>query len=168
MRLRSGTLPTPVNMVSMTASQLFSRFHRRLAGNELGYTLLELLVVLAILGLLIGLVAPQAIKILGTSKHKIAVQSIERLVGVLDIYRLDVGSYPTNEQGLQALVKKPAGVTNWNGPYINGGQVPNDPWGHPFVYHAPSQRPDHEYDLLTLGPTGQQGGTGDNAAIENP
>jgi general secretion pathway protein G len=152
----------------MNVSQVLSRFRRRVAGNEGGYTLLELLVVLAILGLLIGLVAPQAIRILGTSKRKIAVQSVERLVGVLDIYRLDVGSYPTSEQGLQALVKKPAGVTNWNGPYVNGGQVPLDPWGHAYVYHAPSQRPNHEYDLLSLGPSGQGGGSGDNAEIENP
>lgn len=132
-----------------------------------GFTLLELLVVLAILGLLIGLVAPAALRQLGSAKEKIAHQSIERLAGVLDIYKLDVGSYPTTEQGLQALIVAPSGVSRWNGPYLKGEKVPEDPWGRPFVYRSPSQRPGHEYDLLSLGPTGQPGGTGNTAAIVN-
>src|SRR5271167_3439375 len=82
-----------------------------------GFTLLELLVVLAILGLLIGLVAPAALRQLGSAKEKIAHQSIERLAGVLDIYKLDVGAYPSTEQGLQALITQPSGVARWNGPY---------------------------------------------------
>jgi general secretion pathway protein G len=132
-----------------------------------GFTLLELLVVLAILGLLIGLVAPAALRQLGSAKEKIAHQSIERLAGVLDIYKLDVGTYPTTEQGLQALITRPAGVAHWNGPYLKGDKVPEDPWGRPFVYRSPSQRPGHEYDLLSLGPTGQPGGTGASASIFN-
>ena len=132
-----------------------------------GFTLLELLVVLAILGLLIGLVAPAALRQLGSAKEKIAHQSIERLAGVLDIYKLDVGIYPTTEQGLLALVERPSGVTHWNGPYLKGDKIPEDPWGRPFVYHNPSQRPGHEYDLYSLGPTGQPGGTGDAATIFN-
>jgi general secretion pathway protein G len=132
-----------------------------------GFTLLELLVVLAILGLLIGLVAPAALRQLGSAKEKIAHQSIERLAGVLDIYKLDVGVYPTTEQGLQALITRPSGTARWNGPYLKGEKVPEDPWGRPFVYRSPSQRPGHEYDLLSLGPTGQPGGTGDTAAIFN-
>jgi general secretion pathway protein G len=132
-----------------------------------GFTLLELLVVLAILGLLIGLVAPAALRQLGSAKEKIAHQSIERLTGVLDIYKLDVGVYPSTEQGLQALITKPSGVTHWNGPYLRGEKVPEDPWGRPFVYRSPSQRPGHEYDLLSLGPTGQPGGSGATAAIVN-
>jgi general secretion pathway protein G len=132
-----------------------------------GFTLLELLVVLAILGLLIGLVAPAALRQLGSAKEKIAHQSIERLASVLDIYKLDVGVYPTTEQGLQALITRPSGVTRWNGPYLKGEKVPEDPWGRPFVYRSPSQRPGHEYDLLSLGPTGQIGGTGEAAAIFN-
>jgi general secretion pathway protein G len=134
---------------------------------QLGFTLLELLVVLAILGLLIGLVAPAALRQLGSAKEKVAHQSIERLAGVLDIYKLDIGIYPTTEQGLQALITRPSGVTRWNGPYLKGERVPEDPWGRPFVYRSPSQRPGHEYDLLSLGPTGQPGGTGDTAAIVN-
>jgi general secretion pathway protein G len=132
-----------------------------------GFTLLELLVVLAILGLLIGLVAPAALRQLGSAKEKIAHQSIERLAGVLDIYKLDVGIYPTTEQGLQALITRPSGAGRWNGPYLKGEKVPEDPWGRPFVYRSPSQRPGHDYDLLSLGPTGQPGGTGETAAILN-
>src|SRR6201998_522223 len=134
---------------------------------ERGFTLLELLVVLAILGLLIGLVAPAALRQLGSAKEKIAHQSIERLASVLDIYKLDVGTYPSTEQGLQALITRPSGITRWNGPYLKGEKLPEDPWGRPFVYRSPSQRPGHEYDLLSLGPTGQPGGSGDTAAIVN-
>jgi general secretion pathway protein G len=132
-----------------------------------GFTLLELLVVLAILGLLIGLVAPAALRQLESSKEKIAHQSIERIANVLDIYKLDVGVYPTTEQGLQALIERPSGVTRWNGPYLKGAAVPEDPWGRPFVYHNPSQRAGHDYDLYSLGRTGQPGGTGEAATIYN-
>jgi general secretion pathway protein G len=134
---------------------------------EHGFTLLELLVVLAILGLLIGLVAPAALRQLGSAKEKIAHQSIERLGSVLDIYKLDVGTYPTTEQGLQALLERPSGVDHWSGPYLKGEKVPEDPWGHPFLYRMPSQRPGHDYDLYSLGPTGQAGGSGQGAEIVN-
>ncbi|HEY3912678.1 MAG TPA: type II secretion system major pseudopilin GspG [Stellaceae bacterium] len=132
-----------------------------------GFTLLELLVVLAILGLLIGLVAPAALRQLGSAKEKIAHQSIERLASVLDIYKLDVGSYPTTDQGLQALLVRPDGVQNWSGPYLKGEGVPQDPWGHPFFYRMPSDRPGHDYDLYSLGPTGKPGGAGSDAEIVN-
>ncbi len=131
---------------------------------ESGFTLLELLVVVAVLGLLIGLVAPAALHQLGSAKEKIAHQSIERLESVLDMYKLDVGSYPTSDQGLQALITRPQGVTSWSGPYLKGDKLPQDPWGRPFLYRSPSQRPGRDYDLYSLGPTGQPG---DPGAVSN-
>jgi general secretion pathway protein G len=140
------------------------RQHKR-APRERGFTLIELLVVLAILGLLVGLVGPAVMRQFGSAKEKIAHQSVERLATVLDMYKLDVGGYPTTEQGLQALLTQPQGVAHWNGPYLKGDKLPEDPWGHLFVYHSPSQRPGHEYDLYSLGPTGQATGPQDTAAI---
>jgi general secretion pathway protein G len=125
-----------------------------------GFTLLELLVVLAILGLLIGLVGPRVMQQFGSAKEKVAQLSIGRLATALDMYKIDVGTYPTGEQGLQALVARPSGIANWRGPYMTGEKVPDDPWGRPFVYHNPSQRAGHEFDLYSLGPTGQAAGTG--------
>ncbi|HEX2942136.1 MAG TPA: type II secretion system major pseudopilin GspG [Rhodopila sp.] len=128
-----------------------------------GFTLLEILVVIAILGLLIGLVAPAALRQLGGARVSVAHQSIERIGSILDMYKLDVGSYPTTDQGLQALVTQPAGVSGWNGPYVKGN-VPQDPWNHPYKYANPSTRPGHEYDLCSEGPNG----TGGNDEICNP
>ena len=132
-----------------------------------GFTLLELLVVVVILGLLIGLVGPALLHQLGSAKEKIAHQSIERLAAVLDIYKLDVGAYPTTEQGLAALLKRPAGVPHWNGPYLNGTKPPEDPWGHAFLYRNPSERAGHEYDLYSQGPSGSSPSSSNDAAIYN-
>ena len=125
-----------------------------------GFTLLEILVVVAILGLLIGLVAPAVLRQLGGARVSIARQSVERIGSVLDLYKLDVGSYPTTEQGLQALVSQPSDVSIWNGPYLKGEGVPQDPWSRPYVYREPSTRPGHEYDLCSRGPDPQSGETG--------
>jgi general secretion pathway protein G len=127
-------------------------------GSDAGFTLLEILVVIAILGLLIGLVAPAALRQLGGAKLSIAKQSIERIGSTLDLYKLDVGNYPTTEQGLQALVEKPEDTTGWAGPYVKSDSVPVDPWRHPFVYRNPSERSGHDYDLCSLGPTGKATG----------
>jgi general secretion pathway protein G len=140
---------------------------RRSDRREAGFTLLELLVVIAILGLLIGLVAPRVLGVFGTAKEKIARLNIEGLATDLDMYKLDVGSYPTTEQGLQALLARPADVDHWNGPYIKGSKIPEDPWGHPYIYRSPSERQGYEYDLFSLGPTGQAGGSGRDAPIYN-
>ena len=121
--------------------------------HQAGFTLLEILVVIAILGLLIGLVAPAALRQLGGARLSVAKQSIERLGGVLDLYKLDVGSYPTTDQGLTSLAEQPSGVGQWSGPYVKGG-VPIDPWGHPYIYRSPSSRVGHEYDICSSGPPG--------------
>ena len=122
-----------------------------------GFTLIELLVVIAILGLLIALVAPAVLSQLGNAKGKIAAQSIERLDQILDLYKLDVGSYPNTEDGLQALITKPSDADNWSGPYVHGSGLPVDPWGHAFTYREPSDRDGHDYDLCSPGPTGTPG-----------
>jgi general secretion pathway protein G len=125
---------------------------------QAGFTILEILVVITIIGLLIGLVAPAALRQLSGARNSVAKQSIERLGTVLDLYSLDMGSYPTTEQGLAALVKKPSGSTRWNGPYLKGDDVPQDPWSRPYVYRRPSERQGKDYDLCSTGPNGDASG----------
>lgn len=133
---------------------------------QAGFSILELLVYLGILGLLVGLVAPAVVRQFGSAKQKVAEQSIARLGTVLDIYRIDVGAYPSSEQGLKALVERPAGSRVWNGPYATG-EVLNDPWGQPLQYRRPSQRQGLEYDIFSLGSDGRAGGTGEAADVYN-
>ncbi len=125
------------------------------AGDQ-GFTLIELLVVIAILGLLIALVAPAVLGQLSGAKIKIAHQSIERIGQILDLYKLDVGSYPSTDDGLQALVTKPSDADNWNGPYVKGS-VPVDAWNHAYLYRNPSNRDGHDYDLCSAGPANNAG-----------
>jgi len=134
--------------------------HDRLPADG-GFTLIELLVVIAILGLLISFVAPAVLRQLGGAKTSIARESIERMGSILDTYKLDVGSYPSGEDGLQALITKPSGVDNWNGPYIKGSTAPTDPWNHPYIYRNPSTRDGHDYDLCSPGPNDSQSGNGE-------
>lgn len=129
-----------------------------------GFTLIELLVVLVILGLLAGLVGPQVMKYLGTSKTKTAYLQIQELGGALDLYRLEVGRYPSLEEGLSALVEAPQGTdTRWNGPYLKKRTVPKDPWGYEYHYRFPGEQ--DVYDLFSLGADNAQGGSGEDADI---
>ena len=122
---------------------------RSAAARSRGFTLLELLVVLVILALLAGLVGPQVMKHVGESKTKTARLQIEELGTALDVYRLENGRYPTTEEGLKALVEKPAAAEKWAGPYLRKRLVPKDPWDRDYHYRAPGQNGD--YDLYTLG-----------------
>jgi general secretion pathway protein G len=129
-----------------------------------GFTLLELLVVLVVLGLLAGIVAPKYFAQLGRSETKVAKAQIEGLGKALDLYRLEVGHYPSTEQGLQALVAAPPEEGKWTGPYLQK-KLPQDPWGRSYVYRYPGEN--SEYDLFSLGKDGQPGGDGENAEVTN-
>jgi general secretion pathway protein G len=129
-----------------------------------GFTLLEVLVVIVIIGLLAGIVAPRIIGHLSESKSTAARAQISAFEKALDSFRLEVGSYPTTEQGLAALVTRPDGVAKWNGPYLRK-EIPLDPWGRPYQYKFPGERRD--FDLLSLGHDGQPGGAGEAADITN-
>lgn len=130
-----------------------------------GFTLVELLVVLAILGLLAGLVGPQVMKFLGSSKTKTADLQISDLGATLDLYRLEVGSYPSTSEGLEALVSDPGNAPSWNGPYLKKAQVPKDPWGNDYQYRSPGQN--GAYDIWSLGADGRDGGDGENQDIKS-
>ncbi|MFT0736827.1 type II secretion system major pseudopilin GspG [Ralstonia wenshanensis] len=131
-----------------------------------GFTLLELLVVLVIIGLLASYVGPKYFSQIGKSEITTAKAQLEAFEKVLDTYRLDVGRYPSTEEGLQALmVAPPTAGAKWSGPYLKR-EVPLDPWGHAYVYHAPGAN--GEYEVLSYGKDGQPGGSGENADIVRP
>lgn len=129
-----------------------------------GFTLLELLVVMVIIGLLAGFVAPRFFAQIGKSETKAARAQLDALEKALDQYRLDVGGYPSSEQGLAVLVERPAGLARWAGPYLKK-TVPQDPWGRPYLYKSPGER--SEFDLLSYGKDGQPGGTGEAEDVTN-
>ncbi|SEG05074.1 type II secretion system major pseudopilin GspG [Marinobacterium lutimaris] len=130
-----------------------------------GFTLLELLVVLVILGLLASLVGPQVLRHVGSSKTQTAALQIQELGAALDLYRLEVGNYPTTQQGLESLISEPSGVSNWNGPYLTKKVVRQDPWGNDYLYRSPGEH--GVYDLYTLGADGREGGDDENSDVSN-
>lgn len=127
-----------------------------------GFTLLELLVVMVIIGLLAAYVAPRYFSQVGKSEVRAAQAQVSALSSALNTYRLDVGQYPTDEQGLAALMARPAGAAKWDGPYLQKS-VPADPWGRPYLYKSPGVH--GEFDLYSHGKDGQAGGTGDAADV---
>jgi general secretion pathway protein G len=134
-------------------------------GREDGFTLIEILVVITIIGLIMSLVGPRVLTYLSESKVKAATIQIQSFASSLDLFYLDLGRYPTSSEGLAALVQRPGGSTGWNGPYLKNNSVPNDPWGNPYKYRSPG---DHNpYEIISLGSDGREGGTGTAADIKS-
>ena len=142
---------------------LITEISQTLVRNERGFSLIELLIVMVILGLLASLVGPKMFSKLGMAKQKTAKTQIEMLLTALDGYRLDIGTYPSGADGLEALVRDP-GLENWNGPYLQKG-VPQDPWGNAYHYEFPGQH--GEVDIYSYGLDGQPGGDGENADVNS-
>ena len=132
---------------------------------EAGFTLVEILVVITIIGLIMAIVGPRVLTYLGESKVKAAKIQIQSFGSALDLYYLDMGRYPASNDGLAALVRRPGNAVEWNGPYLKGGVVPSDPWGHAYVYRSPVERA--PYEILSYGSDGQEGGTRTAADISS-
>lgn len=130
-----------------------------------GFTLIELLVVLAIIGLLAGLVGPQVMQHLGGAKTKAARVQIEDLAGALDMYKMDVGRYPSTSEGLQALVERPSSARTWNGPYLRKNKIPQDPWAYDYHYASPGEH--GRFDLSSLGADNATGGEGEDQDVNS-
>ena len=134
----------------------------RIRPGERGFTLIEIMIVVIIIGLLAALVAPKLFGKLTMAKQKSAKAQIELFGTALDAFRLDTGRYPATEEGLKALREKPSGAENWDGPYLPK-EIPLDPWGKPYVYKSPGEH--GEYDLISFGLDGVEGGEGENQDI---
>jgi general secretion pathway protein G len=132
---------------------------------QAGYTLIEMLVVLVIIGLIMGLVGPRVLSYLNDSRVKAARLQIESFSNSLDLFYADTGRYPTTQEGLVALVERPPDADRWSGPYLRSNSVPNDPWGKPYAYRSPGTH--GAYDLMSHGPNGQEGGENSESEIAN-
>jgi general secretion pathway protein G len=131
---------------------------RRHDSSEQGFTLVEMLVVITIIGLIMGLIGPRVLNYLNESKVKAAKIQLQSFSSALDLFYIDAGRFPSSSEGLTALVQRAAGVAAWNGPYLKGSTVPNDPWNHPYVYRSPGVH--GPYDIMSYGSDGQEGGSG--------
>jgi general secretion pathway protein G len=130
---------------------------------ERGFTLVEILVVITIIALIMSLVGPRVLNYLTESKVKAAKIQMQSFSSALDLLYLDTGRYPSSAEGLAVLVKPTSAMAGWNGPYLKGGNVPNDPWGKPYLYRSPTERA--KYEIMSYGADGQEGGTGTSADI---
>jgi general secretion pathway protein G len=156
--MTNGRLKMKHSQTQVGAARRRSRLH-----GQRGFTLVEMLVVITIIGLIMSLVGPRVLNYLGESKVKAAKIQIQSFSSALDLFYLDAGRYPSTSEGLAALVKPAAGLATWNGPYVKGGVLPNDPWGKPYIYRSPGER--SAYEIVSYGSDGQEGGTGAAADI---
>lgn len=131
--------------------------------SQAGYSLIEMLVVLVILALIVGIAAPRAISYLGGAKSRTAGIQISQIKAALDLYRLDIGRYPSEGEGLKVLIEAPSGTADWAGPYLNSADGLNDPWGKPYHYGGAGD--DGEAVVFTYGADGVEGGTGENKDV---
>ena len=169
-------LDYPVDTVGDTWYQRFTRLtterihmvpaspHSRQTVNG-GFTLIEILVVIVIVGLLASIVAPNIMGKIGGAKSKTARIQVEDLSAAVDLYFLDVGNYPSTDQGLDALITAPEGIDRWDGPYLRKRKIPADPWGHPYQYRSPGEQA--AFELWSFGADGNAGGTGEDADVAN-
>ena len=132
------------------------------AGQQ-GFTLVEMLVVITIIGLIMGLIGPRVLNYLSESKVKTARIQLQSFASALDLFYLDAGRFPSTSEGLAALIRQTPGVAAWNGPYLKGGNVPKDPWSNGYVYRSPGEH--GPYDIMSYGADGQEGGSGVAADI---
>ena len=139
---------------------------RKSANGEAGFTLVELLVVLVILVLIASIIGPRVVSYLGSSRTKTADVQIESLVTAVELFRIDVGRYPTSAEGLQALVKPVGSIAGWNGPYLAKSEVPADPWGRPYLYETRSNA-GGGFRIMSYGSDGKEGGAGEDADISS-
>jgi general secretion pathway protein G len=144
-------------------ARLPARGRDRSDAGQQGFTLVEMLVVITIIGLIMGLIGPRVLNYLSESKVKAARIQLQSFGSALDLFYLDAGRFPSTSEGLTALVQRTPGVAAWNGPYLKGGNVPNDPWNHPYVYRSPGER--SPYEIVSYGADGQEGGAGVAADI---
>lgn len=135
-----------------------ARIHR-------GFTLLELVMVLVIIGVILAMVGPRVFTNLGRANAEVAKTKMEQIAGQLELFKLDVGRYPTTQEGLGALLAAPSGLANWNGPYIRDAKLLKDPWSNDFIYRAPGEK--GPFDILSLGADGKEGGEGENKDVRN-
>ena len=139
--------------------------NRKLPRRSRGFSLLELVIVLIILGTIMAFLAPRIFGNVERANQQLAKAKMEQLSGQLEIMRLEVGRYPNTQEGLRALLEKPSGMERWNGPYIKDATTLKDPWGNDFKYTAPGTN--KPFDLVSLGADGREGGEGDNRDLVN-